>query len=135
MSRVTLSLALACLGLTSALAGQAKPRVEEYTLPNGLRVMLAEDHTTPLVTVDIWYHVGSRNEAPGKSGIAHLFERLMFRGSEHVPDGRHYQLIDAAGGESNATVNEDRSAYSQTLPSNQLALGLWLEADRMRSLA
>lgn len=130
------SILLAALGVLSAspLPGQSKLPLEQYTVPNGLRVFLVEDHSTPLVTVDLWYHVGSRNEEPGRSGFARLFERLMFRGSQHVASGQHYQLVEAAGGEVTAHTSEDRTAFSETLPSNQLALGLWLEADRMRSL-
>ena len=134
MSRLLLSLGLASSMLVSTLGAQARPRHEEFTLGNGLRVILLEDHSTPVVTVDIWYRVGSRNEQLGRTGLAHVFERLMFRGSEHVADGQHYQLVDAVGGETTANTTEDRAAFAETLPSNQLALGLWLEADRMRSL-
>jgi predicted Zn-dependent peptidase len=134
MRRVLAWLTLGFATLASPLHGQAKVHYEQYALPNGLRVYLAEDHSTPVVTVDVWYDVGSRNEQPGHTGLAHLFEHLMYRGSEHVADGQHYQLLDAAGGETNGSANEERTAFFETLPSNRLALGLWLEADRMRSL-
>jgi predicted Zn-dependent peptidase len=89
----------------------------------------------PVVTVDVWYDVGSRNERPGRSGFAHLFEHMMFQGSANVAKGEHMQLVERAGGNMNGTTNTDRTAYFQTVPPNRLNLGLWLEADRMRSLA
>src|SRR5690242_18946926 len=134
MRRVLAGWILGSAVLASPLGAQGKVRYEQYALPNGLRVYLAEDHSSPVVTVDVWYDVGSRNEQPGHTGLAHLYEHLMYRGSEHVADGQHYQLMDAAGGETNGNANEERTAFFETLPSNQLALGLWLEADRMRSL-
>ena len=106
-----------------------------YTLPNGLRVVLAPVRTTPIVTVNVWYHVGSSNERPQRSGFAHLFEHMMFQGSAHVKKAEHFQLVERAGGELNGSTNNDRTNYFETLPSNRLNLGLWLEADRMRSLA
>jgi predicted Zn-dependent peptidase len=106
-----------------------------FTLPNGLRVIAAEDHTTPVVAVDIHYNVGSRDERPGRSGFAHLFEHMMFEGSAHAPKGLHSHLIEAAGGRDNASTAEDRTNYFATVPSNYLNVVLWLEADRMRSLA
>ena len=134
MSRMMASLALVFGLLSVDLQAQGKLRYEEFALANGLRVFLVEEHSTPVVTVNIWYQVGSRNEPAGRTGMAHLFEHLMFRGSEHVADGQHYQLVEAAGGDASANSTEDRTAFTETLPSNQLALGLWLEADRMRSL-
>jgi zinc protease len=117
------------------LAGQtAAIAYESFTLPNGLRVIYSEDHTTPIVSVDIWYDVGSRDERPGRSGFAHLFEHLMFEGSAHAPKGLHSHLIESAGGEDNASTAEDRTNYFATVPSNYLNVVLWLEADRMRSL-
>jgi len=106
-----------------------------FTLPNGLRVIAAEDHTTPVVAVDLRYDVGSRNERPGRSGFAHLFEHMMFEGSAHAPKGQHAHLIEAAGGRDNASTAEDRTNYFATVPANYLNVVLWLEADRMRSLA
>lgn len=119
----------------SPLAGQGSLRYEIDTLPNGVRVILSEDHSTPVVSVDVWYRVGSRNEEAGRSGFAHLFEHMMFQGSRHVGKGQHFQLIERAGGDLNGTTDEDRTAYFQELPANRLNLALWLEADRMRSLA
>src|SRR3954462_4051624 len=118
MSRVMASLAL-LLGLVApGLQAQGKVRYEEFSLPNGLRVFLVEEHSAPVVTVNMWYLVGSRNEAAGHTGMAHLFEHLMFRGSEHVADGQHYQLVEAAGGDASANSTEDRTAFTETLPSN-----------------
>lgn len=105
---------------------------EKYTLPNGLDVILSEDHRLPLVAVDVWYHVGPANEAAGRTGFAHLFEHMMFQGSKHVPGDSHFQLLEAAGGSNlNGTTDFDRTNYFETLPANQLELGLWLESDRM----
>src|SRR5207249_4170626 len=109
--------------------------VDTFSLANGLRVILSEDHSSQVVTVDLWYDVGSRSEVRGRTGFAHLFEHLMFQGSAHVKKGEHFQLVERAGGELNGTTAEDRTAYYEMLPSNRLNLGLWLEADRMRSLA
>jgi zinc protease len=108
---------------------------EAFTLPNGLRVIYSEDHSTPVVTVDVWYNTGSRNERPGRSGFAHLFEHMMFQGSAHVKKAQHFQLVERAGGSLNGSTTEDRTNYWEVLPSNRLNLALWLEADRMRSLA
>ncbi len=106
-----------------------------YTLPNGLRVIISQDRSTPIVTVNVWYHVGSGNERARRSGFAHLFEHMMFQGSANVRKAEHFQLVERAGGQNNGSTSEDRTNYFQTLPSNRLNLGLWLEADRMRSLA
>ncbi len=108
---------------------------ETFTLPNGLRVIYSEDHSTPIVTVDVWYNTGSRNERPGHSGFAHLFEHMMFQGSAHVKKAEHFQLIQRAGGIENGSTTEDRTNFWEVVPSNRLNLALWLEADRMRSLA
>jgi zinc protease len=130
-------LSLALLALVPAtLAAQAgRVAYEQFTLPNGLQVIYSEDHSTPLVSVDVWYHVGSRNERPGRSGFAHLFEHMMFQGSAHVKKAEHLQLIQRGGGTLNGSTQEDRTNFFETLPSNRLNLALWLEADRMRSLA
>jgi len=106
-----------------------------YTLGNGLTVVLAPIRTTPIVTVNVWYHVGSASERQRRSGFAHLFEHMMFQGSAHVKKAEHFQLIQRAGGNMNGSTNNDRTNYFETLPSNRLNLGLWLESDRMRSLA
>ncbi len=117
------------------LAGQvARIAYEAFSLPNGLRVLYAIDHTTPIVTVDLWYYVGARNEQPGRGGFAHLFEHLMFEGSAHVKKSAHFQLIERAGGTLNGSTHDDYTNYYETVPSNHLNLALWLEADRLRSL-
>lgn len=128
-----LVLVWACYGVASRKAGYVE--YEQYELDNGLRVILSEDSSVPIVAVNIWYHVGSAHEQPGRSGFAHLFEHMMFEGSENVPKGEHDKLIQRAGGNVNATTNEDRTLYWEVLPANQLNLALWLEADRMRALA
>ena len=107
----------------------------KYTLPNGLTVITHEDHRLPLVAVDLWYHVGPLNERPGRTGFAHLFEHMMFEGSEHVGEKAHIRIVQAAGGTSiNGTTDFDRTNYFETMPSNQLELALWLESDRMAFL-
>lgn len=104
---------------------------EKYVLPNGLTVILAEDHSDPLVHVDITYHVGSAREEIGKSGFAHFFEHMMFQGSDHVANGDHFKIITEAGGTLNGSTNRDRTNYYETVPANQLEKMLWLESDRM----
>ena len=108
--------------------------IETYRLPNGLLVSLSEDHTAPLVAVNLWYHVGSANEREGRTGFAHLFEHMLFQGSAHVEANEHFELIQRAGGTLNGSTWLDRTNYFETIPSNQLALALWLEADRMGQL-
>ncbi|MFL5596375.1 MAG: M16 family metallopeptidase [Gemmatimonadaceae bacterium] len=117
----------------ASLAAQSTPRIqfEKYALPNGLEVILHEDHSTPIVAVDTWYHVGSGDEQLGRTGFAHLFEHIMFMGSEHVAVGAFDQLLESAGANNNGSTTEDRTNYYETLPSNALALALWLDADRM----
>jgi zinc protease len=105
--------------------------IERFRLDNGLRVIVSPDRTVPVVAVNLWYGVGSRNEVPGKTGFAHLFEHMMFQGSEHVPKNRHFELIEKVGGTLNATTWFDRTNYFETVPSNELELALWLESDRM----
>jgi zinc protease len=109
--------------------------IARATLKNGLRVVMTPDRTIPTVGIAVFYDVGSRNEVRGRSGFAHLFEHMMFQGSANVGKGEHFQLILNRGGEMNGTTSEDRTNYYETLPSNELPLGLWLEADRMKSLA
>jgi zinc protease len=106
----------------------------EYRLKNGLRVILSEDHAAPTYSICVTYNVGSRDERPGRTGFAHLFEHMMFQGSENVGKGEHFILILNNGGSANGTTNADRTNYFETLPANQLDLGLFLEADRMRAL-
>lgn len=127
-----------CYLILGTLAGlranaQATPRIqfEKYKLPNGLEVILHEDHSTPIISVDTWYHVGSGDEQVGRTGFAHLFEHIMFMGSQHVPVGAFDQLLESAGANNNGSTTEDRTNYYEILPSNALQLALWLDADRM----
>ena len=108
--------------------------IETYRLENGLSVTLSEDHTAPIVAVNLWYHVGSANERSGRTGFAHLFEHMLFQGSAHVGANEHFELIQRAGGTLNGSTWLDRTNYFETVPSNQLAIALWLEADRMGHL-
>src|SRR6266852_2245633 len=108
--------------------------IEQFTLDNGLRVVLNEDHSVPVVSIAVYYDVGSRNEREGRTGFAHLFEHMMFQGSENVPKAAHFQYVSNAGGTMNGTTSSERTNYFETLPANQLPLALWLESDRMRSL-
>ena len=105
--------------------------VERHRLDNGLKIVLSPDRSVPVVAVNLWYGVGSRNEAPGKTGFAHLFEHMMFQGSAHVPKNKHFELIERVGGTLNATTWFDRTNYFDTVPSHHLELALWLESDRM----
>jgi zinc protease len=111
-----------------------KLQYEMKTLPNGLRVILSEDHSTPIVHVSVWYHVGSKNERPGRTGFAHLFEHMMFKGSRNVEPEAHTSIIASVGGRSNAYTTEDETVFWQTLPAQYLPLALWMEADRMATL-
>jgi zinc protease len=108
--------------------------LETHTLPNGLRVILSQDHATPVVAVNLWYHVGSANERAGRTGFAHLFEHMLFQGSAQVAANEHFELVQRAGGTLNGSTWLDRTNYYETLPSHQLELALWLEADRMARL-
>ncbi|MDQ2901478.1 MAG: insulinase family protein [Acidobacteriota bacterium] len=125
--------------LTGAMSARAAKPIaipfKEYRLKNGLRVVLSEDHSAPTYSIAVTYNVGSRDEKPGHTGFAHLFEHMMFQGSENVGKGEQFILIQNNGGGMNGTTNSDRTNYFETLPANQLDLGLYLEADRMRSLA
>ena len=120
-----------------ALHAQDSGRIQldTFVLANGLRVVLAPDHSTQVVAVNVWYNVGSRNEQVGRTGFAHLFEHMMFQGSANVPKGAHMSMIEQAGGQMNGSTADDRTNYWEVLPSNRYNMGLWLEADRMRSLA
>jgi zinc protease len=132
-----LSVALLITLAGAAAAQTARPLridMKETRLPNGLRVITVEDHSAPVIALDITYNVGSRDERVGRTGFAHLFEHMMFKGSENVGTGEHFYLIFNNGGTMNGTTNEDRTTYFEALPSNQLDLALFLEADRMRSL-
>jgi zinc protease len=126
--------------LTGAPQSAALPQLPQVVftdqkLANGLRVIIAVDHTAPVFGIALTYNVGSRNERPGRTGFAHLFEHMMFEGSQNVGKGEHFILIQNNGGSMNGTTNEDRTNYFEELPKNQLDLALYLEADRMRSLA
>ncbi len=127
----------AVLALGFAPPPSAPPKIvfTDTRLANGLRVIIAEDHNAPVYSVAVSYNVGSRDERKGRTGFAHLFEHMMFKGSENVGPGEHFTLIFNNGGNMNGTTNKDRTLYYETLPANQLDLGLFLEADRMRSLA
>lgn len=127
--------ALAALPGLAQTARGVRVDLKETTLKNGLRVITVEDHSAPVIAISITYNVGSRNERQGRTGFAHLFEHMMFKGSENVGSGEHFLLIFNNGGTMNGTTNEDRTNYFEALPSNQLDLALFLEADRMKSLA
>jgi zinc protease len=140
----TLALAAVATILGFGLSLQAAPGDDNLRLPkldlreskldNGLRVILVPDHSAPVYAIDVAYNVGSRNERPGRTGFAHLFEHMMFQGSQNIGKGEHFNLVFNNGGGMNGTTNEDRTTYFETLPKNQLDLGLFLEADRMRAL-
>src|SRR6478672_7446606 len=139
-SALLLTVAAACNSTSVAQAPAATPAksdlptidFEKYTLPNGLDVILSEDHRLPLVAFNLWYHVGPANEAAGRTGFAHLFEHMMFQCSKHVPCDSHLRLLEAAGASDlNGTTDYDRTNYFETVPANQLELALWLESDRM----
>jgi len=115
------------------VTASATPRfpIERHTLANGLRVVLQPDSSLPLVAINLWYHVGSKNEIPGRTGLAHLFEHMLFQGSQHVGKNDHFRLVQQVGGVANGSTWFDRTNYYETLPSHCLSLGLWLESDRM----
>jgi len=130
---------LSCLlfGSSISSAQTVKPsnvKFTQYDLPNGLHVILHEDHSTPIVAVTVLYHVGSKNEDPKRTGFAHFFEHLMFEGSDNIKRGEYMKLIQNSGGVMNANTSFDRTFYFEILPSNQLELGLWMEAERMLQL-
>ena len=127
---------LAIVGSVS-LGGAVRPPKFDYqitTLDNGLTVILSEDHSTPIVNFQLWYHVGSKNEPPGRTGFAHLFEHLMFKGSHNVAPEQHLTMVARVGGDGNAFTTEDATVFFETVPSQYLPLILWLEADRMATL-
>ncbi|MBC8043307.1 MAG: insulinase family protein, partial [Rhizobacter sp.] len=106
----------------------------EFDLPNGLHVIVHENHTAPLAALNLWYHVGSKDEDANRTGFAHLFEHMMFQGSANVGKAAHFNYVQKAGGTLNGSTTQDRTNYFETLPSHQLELGFWLESDRMMSL-
>jgi zinc protease len=128
-----LSVAVGLASMAAPLAAQPAPSIpyERFTLENGLDVLLHQDRSTPVVAVNVYYKVGAGDEKPGRTGFAHLFEHVMFMGSQHVPVGKFDQWLEAAGGNNNGTTNQDRTNYYEWMPSNALPLALWLEADRM----
>src|SRR3569832_1440282 len=138
VSKVLFALFVCALAVLPAQAqGPRNVRVDfkETTLKNGLRVITVEDHSAPVVALSITYNVGSRNERQGRTGFAHLFEHMMFKGSENVGSGEHFMLVFNNGGNMNGTTNEDRTNYFEVLPANQIDLALFLESDRMKRLA
>jgi zinc protease len=133
MSRTVFFLIFIVL-LSGLYAQQKKINFSEYDLANGLHIILHEDHSTPIVAVSVMYHVGSKNEDPQRTGFAHFFEHLMFSETENIGEGQYTKYVQNAGGELNAFTSFDKTYYYEILPSNQLALGLWLESDRMGGL-
>src|SRR5438876_2578081 len=129
-SRLRSAAAVALVAATGTLAAQSRaqgandiPKIqfEKYTLPNGLEVILSQDHRLPIVAVNLWYHVGPANEVAGRTGFAHLFEHLMFQGSKHTPPDSHFKMLEAAGATNiNGTTDYDRTNYFETVPSNRL---------------
>ncbi|WP_118976479.1 M16 family metallopeptidase [Taibaiella koreensis] len=131
MKRFFFSAVLLAAGTFSASAQEGNIKFTEYDLPNGLHVILHEDHTVPIVSVSVMYHVGSKNEDPSRTGFAHFFEHLLFEGSENIQRGEYSKLVQNNGGVLNANTSQDRTYYFEVLPSNQLELGLWMESERM----
>src|SRR3954471_10763855 len=134
MIRSALLIGLLLQATTPAPGSRLEVPYTQFTLPDGLHVILHEDHTVPLLTVNVWYHVGSAREKPGRTGFAHLFEHLMFMGSKNAKYGDFDRLLEAAGGTNNASTTEDRTNYYIDVPSNALDLALFLESDRMAYL-
>src|ERR1700760_3536457 len=137
MRKFCLLLSAILITFTSAVAADSpaswpEVKFEKYKLPNGLEVILSEDHRLPLVAVNLWYHVGPMFEKPGRTGFAHLYEHMMFEGSKNVGEKAYFKYLEGAGASDiNGTTDFDRTNYYETLPSNQLELALWLESDRM----
>ena len=132
---VLVSTLLAAAGLPArAAVPPPKLQYDISKLPNGLTVVLSEDHSTPIVHLGVWYHVGSKNEKKGRTGFAHLFEHMMFKGSKNVAPEEHTSVIASVGGQSNAYTTDDETVFWQTLPAQFLPLAAWLEADRMATL-
>ncbi len=131
MKKMVLPVLAMCFASTATMAQAPKIKFEKYTLPNGLKVILHQDKTAPLVAVTVLYHVGSKNEDTGRTGFAHFFEHLLFEGSENIKRGEIDQYVKNAGGTLNANTTQDRTFYYELVPSNQMNLGLWLESERM----
>jgi zinc protease len=136
LARVTVAVVLLLLATIEPRAAVRPPKLQYdiSTLPNGLTVILSEDHSTPIVHAQLWYHVGSKNEKPGRTGFAHLFEHMMFKGSRNVQPESHTSIISSVGGQANAYTTDDETVFWQTVPAQYLPVVLWLEADRMASL-
>ncbi len=135
LTKQTIWIAVLSLPLLIPAAMAQSVKFTEHKLKNGLRVIFSEDHSAPTYSISVVYNAGSRDERSGKTGFAHLFEHMMFQGSENVGKGEHFVLIENNGGGMNGSTNTDRTEYHETLPANQIDLGLFLESDRMRSLA
>src|SRR3954470_3366260 len=134
LGRVMVAAAVLLAGSAVAPSAAVRPpklQYEQLSLANGLTVVLSEDHSTPIVHLQLWYHVGSKNEKKGRTGFAHLFEHMMFKGSKNVEPEGHPSYISQVGGQSNAYTTEDATVCWQTFPAQSLPLVLWLEADRM----
>ena len=129
MKKSILTLALFLFSLTSIIA--QKVEFEEYTLKNGMHVILHQDNTAPVVTTSVFYHVGAKDENPNRTGMAHFFEHLLFEGSKNIGEGEWFKIVAANGGQNNATTDDDRTYYYEVFPSNKLELGLWLESERL----
>src|SRR5512138_3314101 len=134
MKRLVAGLLLLVPLLGAAQGTRLNVPYTRFTMPNGLTVIMHEDHTTPTVSVNVYYHVGSGSEKPGRTGFAHLFEHLMFEGSGNVPEGKFDEWLEAAGGSNNGSTTTDRTNYFEDAPNNALELMLFLEADRMGHL-
>ena len=130
----TLHVVLLLLLVTALAGGQVNIRFEQFDLPNGLHVILHQDHSAPIVSQVLGYHVGSKNEQPDRTGFAHFFEHLMFEGSPNIPRGEFMKMVTNAGGNLNAFTSFDQTVYFITVPSNQLELAMWMESERMLQL-
>lgn len=121
-------------GILTAAARPPKFAYQRVTLPNGLVAILHQDRSTPIVNIQLWYHVGSKDERPGRTGFAHFFEHLMFKGSRNVEPEQHTSIVASVGGQANAYTTEDTTVFWQTVPSQYLPLVLWMESDRLATL-
>ena len=129
MKKFILSISFLCLSVMGLQAQQVE--FEEYDLDNGLHVILHEDNTAPVVITSVMYHVGAKNENPGRSGFAHFFEHLLFEGTQNIERGKWFEVVSSAGGSNNANTTDDRTYYYEVFPSNNVELGLWMESERM----
>src|ERR1700693_1827407 len=135
IAAISLMLAVSLIQAQPPQPKAAQITIQQFKLDNGLRIVMSEDHSAPTYAISVTYNVGSHNERAGRTGFAHLFEHMMFQGSQNVGKGEHMILVENNGGDMNGTTTEDRTNYFESFASNQLDLGLFLEADRMRSLA